>query len=222
MPTENVKKLNLYAKRLRQTHCETLMGIGVVIVEGDSDKWWLHGVSRILNGEIYNDKLQEAFELLGIAIVSAETEGDIIKLGEFFDEAGIKVIGVFDCPNDPSGLAEKLKNCSFPSICLKEKGLENILAYQLPINILREYLIESPHSKSAPIYPNKVNNLSDPEVREESRNRLIQNKGSAAMHEWLISKLDPATLPVQFKSIVDMVSCYIKGELELNSCSLLN
>ena len=70
------------------------------MVEGDSDRWWLTGVSRILNRKTWNGRTQEALELQGIAVVNAESNGDVPRMVEFFRETGLAVVGVLDRTND--------------------------------------------------------------------------------------------------------------------------
>jgi len=218
--TDSVKQINLYSKRLRQVHCEALVGTGVIIVEGDSDRWWLTGASRILNRKIWSHRRQEALELQGICVVSADTNGDIVKLGKFFCEAGLKVVGVFDQITD-KGLLEQIISSPFPCIFLRQKGIEDLLATQLPIEALRLFLTEAPHCKSKLKTLEELNTMADEDIRSESRDQLIANKGSASMHEWIISLLDENTLPSPLGNIVDLVSAYVSGVCELGVCSLV-
>ena len=218
--TDSIKQLNLYSKRLRQIHCEALVGRGGLIVEGDSDRWWLTGASRILNRNEWNGHRQEALELQGIAIVSADTNGDILKLGKFFCEAGLKVVGLFDQISD-SGLLQQIMNSPFPSIFFRQNGLEELLSKQLPIDILKKFLTEAPHCKNTQKTLAAVNAMTEENIRLESRDWLINNKGSASMHEWLISLLDVNTLPPTLGDIVDIVSEYISGSIEIQKCSIV-
>lgn len=218
--TNSIKQLNLYSKRLRQIHCEALVGRGVLIVEGDSDRWWLAGASRILNRNEWNGRRQEALELQGIAIVSADTNGDILKLGNFFREAGLKVIGLFDRISD-SGLLQQIMDSSFPSLFLRQSGLEELLVSQLPIDILKKFLTMAPHCKNHHKTLAEINVMTDDNIRAESREWLINNKGSASMHEWLISLLNEHTLAPTLADIVDIVSAYVSGLIEIQTCSIV-
>lgn len=78
------KALKLYNKRLRQSFSEAMLGNAVVVVEGDSDKWWIDAAGQLLNGVTDGDFTHEAFDLTGITVVSSETHGDSIKTAEFF------------------------------------------------------------------------------------------------------------------------------------------
>lgn len=217
--TSSIKQVNLYSKRLRQVHCEALVGHGVLVVEGDSDRWWLVGASRILNRNEWNGRRQEALELLGISIVSADTNGDILKLGAFFTEAGLRVIGLFDNITD-SGLMQQIVDSPFPSLLLRQNGLEDLLVAQLPIDILRRFLTEAPHCKDTLINKADAATMTEDAIRSETRVRLIGNKGSASMHDWLISLLDVTNIPPTLADIVDIVSAHISGSSVIQTCCL--
>jgi putative ATP-dependent endonuclease of OLD family len=219
LKTENVKQINLYSKRLKSVHAEALMGRCVVLVEGDSDRWWLLGASRAMNRLKFENRFQEAFELQGIAVVSAESNGDIIKLGTFFSDAGLVTVGLFDQIDD-LGLLETIYMANIPSIFLWGRGLEEILSKELPVAILKKLLTEAPHSRQALSNQADISTLSEIELRERAFNKLIAEKGSGSMHEWLISQLDIADFPITLKRLVDRISLHCSGEDRLMTQSL--
>lgn len=220
MSTAQVKQINLYSKRLRQIHCEALMGRGVIVVEGDSDRWWLTGSSNALNGQTWQTRKQEALELQGISVVSADTNGDIHKLCRFFHESGLRTIALFDNTNQPEFLAEALA-APYPAFFLQVNGLENLLANRLPLPILREMLCKAPHSR-APLFDEAaVNALSEPDVRQRSRDFLIANKGSGPMHFWLIEKLQPGQIPDALCAACDLATAYVTRREDVGVCTLM-
>ena len=206
--TSNVRRINLYSRRLKEVHCEALMGKGVIVVEGDSDRWWLLGASRIINRKEFEGIKQEAFELQGIAVVSADSNGEIIKLAEFFNEAGIKAIGFFDQIND-TGLLSNIYSSPIPSVFIWGDGIEEILANELPIEILRVLLTEAPHSTQPLLSVPVVALMGQIDVRRAALQKLIHEKGSASMHDWLISLLDENSLPKTLKRVINIISLYI-------------
>jgi putative ATP-dependent endonuclease of OLD family len=221
LSTENVKQVNLYSRRLRHSFCEALLGRAVVIVEGESDRSWLSGTSRILNRVTWNGRLCEAFELQGIAVISTEGNRDICKTGTFFLDAGLKVIAIVDRINDPE-IIDDLCGASFPSIFLRQTGLEAILAEQLPVEIVRRILLEAPHSRTPLRTPVDLSGMNESLVRGTCMEMLMQNKGSYFMHEWIISLLDETILPTTLKNIVDMVLRFVTGEVAIQTCSLIH
>jgi putative ATP-dependent endonuclease of OLD family len=216
----DVKQVNLYSKRLRQVFCEALLGRGVVIVEGDSDRWWLNGASRLLNRKQWGGSRQEAFELQGIAVVSADTNGDIPKLGRFFVDAGLKVAGVADRVTD-TGVLDALCGADFPVIFLRQGGLEAVLAQYLPIEIVQRVLLEAPFTKVPVLASAAVAAMTEAQQRARCRDMLEGNKGSAFMHEWMLSLLDEGSLPEPLGRIVATVSDYMAGTRDLWTRSLL-
>ncbi len=218
--TDNVNAVNLYSKRLKQACCEALLGRGVVLVEGDSDKWWLLGVSKLLNRKEWNGRRQEALELIGVTVVSADTNGDILRLGNFFHEAGLCVVGVFDklAADDP--IWADVCNADYPCLFLKEAGLEELLSDRLPEEILRQMLSSAPYSKTDLVDEAKVAVMDEANVRASAFEMLRANKGSASLHEWVLSLLDETTLPTVLKDLIDLLSLYMTGELRVRMCSL--
>jgi len=216
----DVKQVNLYSKRLRQVFCEALLGRGVIVVEGDSDRWWINGASRLLNRKAWEGSRLEAFELQGVAVVSADTNGDIPKVGRFFAEAGLRVVGVAD--RVPDGVSvDALCEAGFPVIFLRQTGLEAMLVQHLPIDTVERILLEAPFSKVAVLDASAVGAMNEAQQRVRCREMLEGNKGSAAMHEWVLSLLDEHSLPKPLALIVAMVSEYMAGTRELHTTSLI-
>lgn len=218
--TDNVKQLNLYTSRLKQVHCETLVGRGVVIVEGNSDRCWIAGISRILNKETWNGRLQEALELQGVSIVSADTSGDILKLGDFFAEAGLKVVCVFDQLNDQTVVRDSTQK-PYPSIFLRYGGLEALLVEEIPIDILKTFLTSASHCKSPLKTAADVVTMTDQQVKDESLQMLKDNKGSISMHEWFLSQLDLNSVPPTLGNIIDTVTRYMTGSFNFGCSSMI-
>jgi putative ATP-dependent endonuclease of OLD family len=206
----NVKHLNLYSKRLRQSFCEALLGKAVIVVEGDSDRWWLYGGSRIMNRHQWVGRTQEALELQGIAVVSTDTNGDLGKTGKFFHEAGLTVVCVVDEVKD-NELITELCSMPFSVLFLKYSGLEALLSIELSLDLLRTTLITAPHSRVPLLDATAVAAMSEAQTRNEFAKFMIGNKGSGHLHEWLLSHLDEHKLPPTLKNILDKVSSLLHG-----------
>ena len=218
--TDNVKQINLYSKRLRQVHCEALMGRGVIVVEGDSDRWWLTGVGNHLNGQEWNGRTQEALDLQGISVVSADTNGDILKLCNFFSDAGLQTAGLFDQIGDATLVANACSS-PYPCVFLKATGIEKLLAAELPVDLLKRMLVEAPHSRVPLQAAAAVEAMTDPNARMHAESFLIHNKGSGPLHRWLLEQLTPDSLPPTLCDILDLLSQYVAGREQLGSCSIL-
>lgn len=217
----NVKQINLYSKRLRQVHCEALMGRGVLVVEGDSDRWWLAGIATMLNGQVWNGRMQEALDLQGISVVSADTNGDILKLCNFFFDAGLRTVGLFDKIDDATMIANSCA-APYPCIFLKATGLERLLATELSPDLLRKMLVQSPHSLVPLQTAADVAALNDVDLRTQAEEFLIRNKGSGQLHRWIIEQLSPTSLPPSLCNIIDLLSQYIAANVPMGPCSMLS
>lgn len=216
----NIKAVNLYARRLRHSFCEALLGRGVLIVEGESDRWWINGASRILNRKAWKGNTIEALELNGIAVVSADTNGDVEKTARYFCDAGLKVACVVDWISD-AGLIANLCGLPCPTIFLKQKGLEDVVAQGLPLELAKQVLTEAEFSKSPPTPVSAVATMAENQIRDSVRDKLIDNKGSVGMHEWILSHLDENSLPEPLGNIVDLVSRFMSGAVDLGHMSLM-
>lgn len=208
VPISTAKQAALYAKRLRSSIAEALLANAVIVVEGDSDRWWLTGCSRVLHGGQLGPHKHEAFDLQGIAVVSAETNGDVLKLGAFFGAAGLKVVGVVDKVTDASLLAQ-LCAADFPTIHLKQNGIERLLVEQLPANVISRIISEAPYSRT-PLTPiPQLSSISESDQRTQCESMLKANKSSQFMHEWILSLLSPSEVPASFAFIVDVISRHV-------------
>jgi putative ATP-dependent endonuclease of OLD family len=216
----NVKHLNLYSKRIRQSFCEALLGKGVVVVEGDSDRWWIYGASRIMNRKQWNGRSQEALELQGVSVVSTDANSDLSKTAAFFQEAGLSVVCVADQVKDHAVISD-LCNATFATVFLRQAGLEDVLASQLPISVVCTCLTAAPYSRVSLHDAAVIANMTEPTVRSTFRDFMIANKGSAQLHEWLMADLDETSIPAALKDILDIVSEVTNGRMAPCRMSLL-
>jgi putative ATP-dependent endonuclease of the OLD family len=220
LQSETVKKCNFYSRFLRKAHCEALVGRAVVVVEGESDRWWLNGVGRALNRTVVLGRRQEALELQGIAVVAADGAGDVLRLAEFFHEAGLRVVAFFDRLEDTQLLAN-LEKAAFPCLLHRHKGLEELLARELPISVARTFLKTAPHAKDLPLPGEMVDEMGDDAVRVNTKERLTSNKGSAFMHEWLLSTVKLSDLPASLVVAVDLISQHVSCDVPLGNSGVV-
>jgi putative ATP-dependent endonuclease of the OLD family len=208
----SIKHLNLYSKRIRQSFCEALLGKGVLIVEGDSDRWWVHGTSRIMNRKMWNERRQEALELQGISVVSAESNSDMVRLGLFFHQAGIQVVCFTDLVKDPN-VVQELCAAPFSAVFSRYRGLEDMLAGEVPVDLIRQTLTTAPHSRVPLLSQQRVDTATDDAVKQLFRDFLMGNKGSAQLHEWLMSELDESQLPRTLREVADVTARVVSKEM---------
>ncbi|MFA6241144.1 MAG: AAA family ATPase [Candidatus Hydrogenedentales bacterium] len=221
LQTADVKQLNLYSKRLRQSFAEALLGRAVIVLEGDSDRWWLYGASRLLHRKIVKGCRLEALELMGISVVSADTFGDIPKLCAFFRSAGLATVALFDHFDDRefNELYGTL-DPNVPTLFLRQRGLEALLAQHLPLHIVESVLVAPSYSKSAPLDKPQVDALDEVGARNELEAMLKRNKGSAAFHEYIISLLEHDSVPSPLVAVVSIICTLMNDGTQFGICSL--
>jgi putative ATP-dependent endonuclease of the OLD family len=207
---ETTKKLNLYTNRLRHVFSEALLGKGVLIVEGESDKWWVNGMSSKLHGISYDGLELSAFDLQGVTVVNCEGNGEPLKIAEFFEALGMPTVMFLDRIEDPNVM---LKHILFmcPTILMKHKGLEQMLSESLPINIIKAALCVAPYVKSPNLDESAVSSMPDSTLRAAFRTRITNEKGSASFHEWLMSLVNENEVPNTLTSLLIAVNCFFKG-----------
>lgn len=218
LSVESAKKCNFFSRHLRSVHCEALVGCGVVIVEGDSDRWWITGISALLNRQEIFGRRQEALELQGISVVNGEGNGDVLPLGNFFHEAGLMTVGFLD--RVPEKSLEAFSVAPFPCVFHRYDGLEDLLSTELSEGILRRFLLEAPHAKSLPVEASAVAAMNESQIRITSKNALIENKGSAYMHQWLIGIVTVDAAPSTLVKAVDLFTRRITLSMPLGMCSI--
>ena len=221
LQTANVKQLNLYSKRLRQSVAEALLGRAVIVLEGDSDRWWLYGASRLLHRKTVNGCRLEALELMGVSIVSADTFGDISKLCAFFRSAGLTTIALFDHFDDKEfdELYGTL-DLNVPTLFLRQKGLEALVAQFIPLQVVKSVLAVPSYSKSTPLDMSQVDALDEVGARNELEAMLKRNKGSAAFHEYIIALLDHDSVPKPLVTVVSIICTLMNDGAQFGICSL--
>ena len=217
--SDTVKDCNFFSRYLRQSHCEALVGNCVVVTEGESDAWWLKGVSRHLAGTTVDGVVLQPLELLGVAVVNGDGFGDIPKLGKFFFEMGLNVVGFTD-QLEFSEISE-FEDSPFSVLSLRYSGLERTLSTELPIPILRVFLEQAPHAKGLPLPETETAALSDKEIRTTAETHLTNNKSSRYMHEWLISQLSIDDLPHSLVRGIAILTDQLSSEDKLTIASIV-
>jgi putative ATP-dependent endonuclease of the OLD family len=211
---QSIRDINHFSKTLKQVQCEALVGRGVIVVEGESDRCWIQGASRIYNSQTFHGQTLESLDLFGVAVVSAEGNGGIQRYGKFFAEAGLKVLGLYDHIDNEEMLAPLIAS-PFSNFQLRYAGLEQLLSEELSTELLRNVLVSAPYSRSSMISASTIISMSDSEVRSAALRFLGENKGTIALHEWILSLLDGDGIPNTLKSILWMSNKYFTGTLEI-------
>ena len=131
--------------------------------------------------------------------------------------ARLKVVDVVDWEKNEA-LVRALCSLPCPTIFFPGKGLENVLADGFSVDLVRRILAEAPYCKTPLLSASDVAAFTDAQARDKLCDMLTHNKGSASMHEWIISQLDAKGLPERLVRVVGMVSGFMAGEMESDDC----
>ena len=202
----------LYNKRLRQAFSEAMLGTAVLVVEGESDKWWVDAAGQILDGVIDGNFTHEAFDLTGITVVSSETHGDSLKTAEFFKSLNLPVVILLDKIDDQQVVASHQQS-GFPTIFLRQSGIEQAIVQNLQLPLVTAFLTNAPLASGQNLQPADLTGKTDTELRATMFSILKKNKGSRYTHEWIIDQLGLQGFPQPILESVRLTNRhYFAGE----------
>lgn len=202
-------------RRLRRQLAEALLGRAAVVVEEEATRIWLLHASTLLHGQSVNGELCEAFDLVGISVISADGNGEVPELCDLLQRAGVTAFGFIDATkaNMPIDAAK------FPYARLvyhEAKGLEDLLVSALGRDALTEAMVEGPfvkeHSDSASLAA-----LDASAFDAKARDFLRHNKGSIPFHEWLADRTQLQGVPQAFTRATVLALRVAAGHEQLTS-----
>jgi putative ATP-dependent endonuclease of OLD family len=130
-------KENDYKRHARRGLSECMLGKGVVLVEGPTEYFALPVLARCLEAQ---DSSLNPLDLVGVSIFDAESDGNIPKFAKFFQTLGLKTFGFYDYKQRSA--QEKAKFAAVLDVDVEHpyKGLEELLASEIPVPRLRKFL----------------------------------------------------------------------------------
>lgn len=128
-------KPKVYKAELRKRFCEALLSRRVLIAEGRTEYDAYSAAARRLH-ELYPDEFS-SLEALGIAVVDAETDAQVSRLGQYYTKLGKTVFAVFD-QQSAEQRAEIVAAVKYPFEAA-EKGFENVVLNGTTEAALRRY-----------------------------------------------------------------------------------
>lgn len=187
-------------RRLKRQLAEALLGRAAVVVEEESTRVWLLQASTAMHGETVNGEVCEAFDLLGISVVSADGNGEVAELCDTLMRAGITAFGLVDSTRG-NQLVDSVRFPGARIVFHKAQGLEDLLLAALTREVLTEAMTEAPfvkeHSNSS-----TLTELDDAAFQTKAREFLRHNKGSIPFHEWLAERTPLQSIPAAFRDAV--------------------
>lgn len=128
-------KPKVYKAELRKRFCEALLSRRVLIAEGRTEYDAYSAAARRLH-ELHPDEFS-SLEALGIAVVDAETDAQVSRLGQYYTKLGKTVFAVFD-QQSAEQRAEIVAAVKYPFEAA-EKGFENVVLNGTTEAALRRY-----------------------------------------------------------------------------------
>ena len=171
-----------YRGNLRRILAESMLGNGVICVEGVSDAEVLYAASNVL--ESYDDKVAYTpLDLSGVTVVHCEGDGGILRYGQFFKELGLKTYAFYDLQKN-AAIKNDIEDLFDSAWELEHTGIEYLLAEQTDIDVVRAFLEESsnrddyPSNSKRPELYEYDEGLDDDDTRAVIKRVLKQRKGS--------------------------------------------
>lgn len=182
-------KMKAYRREMRTRFCEALLARRVLIVEGRTEYDALPAAARRL-ASLYPEE-HRSLESLGVAVVDAETDSQVVPLIMFFNQLGKTAFAVFD-KQDDSTMSDAIEH-GFES---PEKGFEKLIAKHTALSVVETFIDDLIDNDEWPLReedkPDEA--IEDNDLRKLLAKVLRKFKGSGEAAE-LISTCDADEMP---------------------------
>ena len=194
-------KPKTYREEMRRRFGESLLARRILLTEGRTEYDAIPAAARRLH-QLHPDEYA-SLEGLGIAVVNAESDSQIVPLSDYFRALGKTVVAVFDKQSGES--LEAIKACAHHCFESPEKGFELLIVSHCDIAALRRYAVGvmeadgwPPHLNAQAPSPAK----SDNEIRDALQ-ALFKHQKSDGCAADLLTQCSRKEMP---KYIVDVVA----------------
>lgn len=176
VPTAEIKHKTLSQHRLQLA--EAILARGVVVAEGTAEAILLPTASIMLE-RFRDDGSYDPFDLTGISVFNAGSQGNVPRWGPFFSGLGKKVFAFQDKPKTAWTPEQEKMLAMYAENCVTAfTNLEDLLLAEVPAAALRRFL---EGVKTLPDYPQHhgivAENAMDEAVKELARKVLDSRKG---------------------------------------------
>lgn len=202
VPGSSVLKGKTYRKHARRGLAEAMLGRGVIIGEGITEKDAILATA---------EKMEEAqpdnfypLDLSGVTVLSADGDGSIPEFGAFFRTMQIKAFAVYDTRKRTVEEKQKLKDNFDTAFQTKYKGAEKLLTEEIPHTRLWQFLAALRDSGEDPDIKLPGSMPEEAEVRKQAYAVLVKGKGSGYAGK-LIGLCDLTELPATFVDFLKQV-----------------
>ena len=202
-------KAKTYRGNLRRALAESMLGTGVICVEGISDAEVLWSASDVLENA-YDPGAYTPLDLSGVTVVHCEGDGGILRYGKFFQSLGKKTYAFYDRQANV-GIADEIDELFDRSWQLEQTGIEFLLAEEVTVKALRKFLRRAskrddyPINSAEPARFEYDDELADEEVRKLAKRVLRQRKGAGYAGR-LVEVCRPDDLPKSLVEALEAIS----------------
>lgn len=126
-------KLKAYRKEMRTRFCEALLARRVLVVEGRTEYDSVPAAARRL-AEL-DPSSYHSLDSLGIAVVDAESDSQVVPLVEYFQALGKTTFAIYDGESD-CDITDSI-DCGFES---PEKGFEKLIANHTELEVIESFI----------------------------------------------------------------------------------
>ena len=168
-------KAKTYRRYIRHGFAEAMLGRGVIIAEGMTEKFALQAVAEKMESA---DEAKYPLDLSGVTIMTTDGDGSIPEFGRFFRSLDLPTFAFFDQKKRTKENKEVLDNAGFK--ILKEvpyAGMEDLLAAEIPLDHQWAYLEQVRDSGVAPKVLLPTARPADDKLREFTCHVLKDGKG---------------------------------------------
>ena len=175
-------KAKAYRGNLRRVLAEAMLGNGVFCVEGISDEEVMYASSAVLEATS-QEGTYTPLDLSGVTVVQCEGDGGLLRYGQFFSGLGLKTYAFYDQQKNED-ISDQIEDTFDAAWELEHTGMEYLLAEEITIEIIRDFLAEASERDD---YPNNAArpkrftydpDADDNDVRELCKRVLRSRKGS--------------------------------------------
>jgi len=209
-------KAKAYKGNLRRVLAEAMLGNGVICVEGISDAEALYSASAVLE-EHSDEGSYTPLDLSGVTIVQCEGDGGLLRYGEFFAGLGLNIYAFYDRQRN-SAVSDQIEALFSVAWELEQTGIEYLLAEEISIEVVRDFLEEAENWDDYP------RNLRKPELYEydpeadddDVRNickRVLKTRKGSGYAQRLVEMCDADDLPSIIVEALEAISDALPNRL---------
>ncbi|MES9821915.1 MAG: AAA family ATPase [Candidatus Thiodiazotropha sp.] len=204
-------KLKKYRRERRQM-AEAILSRAVIVVEGATESALFPVASEVMEAAQGSD--YEHLDLAGVSVFNAGSDKEVPVFGLFFKALGKPAFAFYDKQDTPPEAAIVAKLANFTQVWESpEKGIEAVLAGEMPVAVLRRFLNFVKDRDDYPVDKGVIDDAMDDEsVKALTSAVLKARKGDNQPYAALLIAecQDDTELPATIKTILETVHATLK------------